>query len=103
MGEITTRELTIDGQMVTRVVPTYTCGHCSQVVVMRPDRVRERKRCSVCKRLICETNELCRVDCTPIHQLARDHFEADPKWTRLLPAIMAGCQSEAEARQRGLL
>ncbi len=103
MGEIVIRELADSGQTVTRRVPTYTCGHCSTPVVMRPDRIRERKRCSVCRRLICETNELCSMDCTPIHSLARDHFEADPRWTRLAPAILAGCTTEKEAREKGLL
>lgn len=104
-GELTMHGCDIEGNEdgKTHRYATYTCGHCSSVVVMRPDRTRERVRCQTCDKLLCEKNELCRTACTPIHALARDHFEGDPKWTRLVPALMAGATSEEEAIRRGLI
>lgn len=87
----------------TKVYHTYCCGHCSGVVVMNPERKRERVSCYACQRWLCETNELCRVQCTPIHALARDRFEAPDSWTKLVPAIMGGCQTVAEAEEKGLI
>jgi hypothetical protein len=33
---------------------TYTCTHCSTVVVMNPQRVRERYKCRGCSHHICD-------------------------------------------------
>ena len=33
---------------------TYTCTHCSAVVVLNPDRKRERGKCYQCNHLICD-------------------------------------------------
>lgn len=33
---------------------TYTCTHCCTVVVMNPDRRRERYKCRGCDHLICD-------------------------------------------------
>jgi hypothetical protein len=33
---------------------TYTCTHCSAVVVMNPNRVRERYKCKGCNHHICD-------------------------------------------------
>lgn len=101
LGEIHLSEI-VDGMSRKRVVPTYTCGHCSQVVVMNAQRSRERTRCAKCGRLLCEQNELCRADCTPIHALAKDHDLAGAsEHSRLAPAILAGCSTLEEARRRG--
>ena len=35
-------------------VPTYTCSHCQRVVVMNPERKRERYKCGGCNHLICD-------------------------------------------------
>lgn len=86
-----------------QVYPTYCCGHCSNVVVLRPERTRERTKCVACQKLLCEKNELCRKQCTPIHAMARDHFEGAGQYGTLVPALMAGCTTETEARQSGLL
>jgi DNA-directed RNA polymerase subunit RPC12/RpoP len=104
MGEVVMWGSDLDGKPIMGSVryPTYTCGHCSKVVVMRADRTRERVRCKTCGRLLCESNELCKMECTPIHELARDRFEADEKWTRLVQPLMAGVQTEEEAIRRGL-
>jgi ribosomal protein S27E len=102
-GEDQIGEVIISGPEGTKRFPTYTCGHCTQVVVMRMDRTRERLRCKTCGKLLCESNELCRKSCTPMHALAKDHFEASEKWTSLVPAIMGGATSEEEAVKRGLI
>jgi hypothetical protein len=34
--------------------PTYTCKHCQRIVVMNPDRQRERTYCRGCQHLICD-------------------------------------------------
>jgi len=34
--------------------PTYTCSHCSSVVVINPDRKRERAYCAKCDSRICD-------------------------------------------------
>jgi hypothetical protein len=33
---------------------TFTCSHCQRVVVMNPDRTRERGYCRKCDHLICD-------------------------------------------------
>ena len=33
---------------------TYTCSHCSAVVVMNPERKRERARCWNCDHVLCD-------------------------------------------------
>lgn len=34
--------------------PTYTCSHCQVIVVMNPNRQRERGYCSGCDHQICD-------------------------------------------------
>ena len=34
--------------------PTYTCTHCQRVVVMNPERKRERYKCQGCNHMICD-------------------------------------------------
>lgn len=34
--------------------PTFTCKHCQRIVVMNPDRTRERHFCKGCDHLICD-------------------------------------------------
>lgn len=105
--EIREPELDDDGVVIDlgtlKVIPTYTCGHCSDVIRMRPERTRDRVRCKSCMRLICEKKQICRVDCTPLYAMSLDHFEDAGKFGRLVPAIMAGCETEDEARERGLI
>jgi hypothetical protein len=33
---------------------TYTCSHCQTVVILNPDRKRERSYCRGCNHLICD-------------------------------------------------
>lgn len=94
-----------DGKMVMREIPCYTCGHCTSVIGLRPDRMRDRRRCKSCGKLLCEKNEICNKDdeCIPLHSLVKDRWEAKGKWTRWLPAIMAGFTSSDEAERSGLV
>lgn len=87
----------------TKVFPTYCCGHCSNVVVLNPNRTRDRKTCYGCGKWLCEQNQLCQAQCTPIHSMAKDHFENAGEWGKLVPAIMGGCTSVEEAEQKGLI
>lgn len=34
--------------------PTFTCSHCPRVVVMNPNRTRERAYCGKCDHYICD-------------------------------------------------
>lgn len=95
--------LTIWDQGNKKTYPTYTCGHCSNVVVMRPDRTRERTKCIQCGRTICEQTEICATHCTPLPELARDHMEAKGEWKKYVPAIMAGVDKKDEALSMGLI
>lgn len=35
-------------------VPTYTCSHCNSVVIMNPQRTRERGFCRGCNSYVCD-------------------------------------------------
>lgn len=50
-------ELSIDGRASGARLfeaATYTCTHCSAVVVMNPERKRERYKCRGCNHHICD-------------------------------------------------
>ena len=85
------------------ILPTYCCGHCSDVVVMRPDRVRARRHCHSCGKMICERKQICNIACTPIHELARDHFEGSGSHGKLAKAILSGCETVEQGHQQGLI
>jgi hypothetical protein len=96
----------VEGRPTTGVkrYPAYSCGHCSATVIMRPDRTRDRLICNKCGRWLCEKNELCRHDCTPLYALVEDKaWNDENKWTRLLPSIMNGQTTVDGARASGLL
>lgn len=73
-------------------VPTYTCGHCNRVIAFRAERTRPRVRCKKCGRLICEKTSTCREECTPVPDLAKDHFEGPvaKRWSTWADAAMGG-------------
>ena len=52
-----------------RELGTKACAHCGGVVVLNPDRVRERGHCSKCFKYLCDP---CAAlgDCRPIQALA---------------------------------
>jgi hypothetical protein len=95
----------LDGKPIFGTVhyPAYTCGHCSNIIVLRADRSRERKTCMACMRWICEKSQICNSHCTPIHALANDHFEGAGEFGRYIPAIMAGVSKIDEAQEKGLV
>lgn len=41
--------------------PTYTCSHCNAVVVLNPNRQRERAHCRGCDHLICDNCNVIRL------------------------------------------
>lgn len=96
-------EITVSQDGKTQYVPAYTCGHCTNVVILRPNRTRERKRCFSCDRLICEMNEICNAHCTPLYSLAKDHFEGAGEFGKYVPAIMSGVSTIREAEEKGLI
>lgn len=52
--------------------PTMTCNHCQAVVIVNPDRTRERARCYSCDHYICDACEGLRVagkSCRPMKQV----------------------------------
>lgn len=80
--------------------PVYGCGHCSTQVIMRPDRTRERRKCQSCNRFLCEQNEICNSECTPIYSLFEDRITSG-KWAKNLGALMAGATNFTDARKLG--
>ena len=48
---------------------TVTCSHCNVVVVLNPQRTRERGYCPKCDHYVCDS-PLCNRDCTPFAALA---------------------------------
>jgi hypothetical protein len=83
--------------------PTYTCGHCSSIVIIRDDRTRPRNHCLSCDSWICEKNEICNTHCTPLHAMSYDHFEGAGEHGKFVPAIMQGVTTVDEAHKRGLI
>lgn len=69
---------------------TITCSHCQRVVVLNPQRTRERGYCAKCDHYICDA-PACHVDCRPFNAfldtLQRDAFreEQSQKSTIYIP------------------
>lgn len=79
----------------------YACGHCSGQQYLPSLHDTPSYRCGYCSRYLCES-ALCNAGCTPLYSLAKDHFEGADKWTKLLPAIMAGATTPEEGIALGL-
>lgn len=94
----------IDGNSIlgSRSYPAYTCGHCTNVILMRPDRTRDRRTCFSCGRWTCEKSEICMTHCTPMHEMAKDHFEGAGDRGRFVKAIMYGISNVSQAESLGL-
>lgn len=45
-------------------IPTMTCAHCDNVVILHPQRTRERGFCAKCNAYICDSPP-CHISCTP--------------------------------------
>jgi DNA-directed RNA polymerase subunit RPC12/RpoP len=58
---------------------TYTCTHCSRVVVLNIDRKRERYKCRGCNHHICDDCAAKRVAGEPCKTLAQKFDEAMEK------------------------
>lgn len=96
-------EVTQEGK--TSYFPSYVCGHCNDVVIIRAERTRERKRCLKCMRTICENKQICNQDCIPLWEICKDHFEGivANKYKKYVPAIMQGIDNTNEAEAKGLI
>jgi hypothetical protein len=58
---------------------TYTCTHCSAVVIMNPERERERTRCHGCSHWICDRCAAIYAQdhvCLTYKQIAEESIEA---------------------------
>lgn len=71
------------GPLVERA--TYTCTHCSAVVVMNPDRTRERYKCRGCNHLICDGCAALRAAGAPCHTVQQKFDESCTAAERGLP------------------
>ncbi len=61
---------------------TYTCTHCQRVVVMNPERKRERYKCSGCTHMICDDCGAKRASGAPCKtwaQLIEEYAEAEAR------------------------
>ena len=57
---------------------TYTCTHCTAVVVMNPLRVRERFKCKGCNHHICDAcaaEMVAGASCVTMAQKIEEHME----------------------------
>jgi hypothetical protein len=52
LGYVETSSNVGEGQLLE--APTMGCAHCNTVVIMNPDRKRDREWCSSCDRYICD-------------------------------------------------
>ena len=62
--------------------PTYTCSHCEAVVVLNPNRTRERAYCRGCDRYICDACGVERaktLQCRPFQQIIDQTLTAAEK------------------------
>lgn len=70
---------------------TYTCTHCSVVVILNPARKRERYKCAGCSHHICDDCAALRVagaPCKTIAQAANEALEQaarQPEPSSILP------------------
>ena len=54
-------------QQVNLELPTLTCCHCGRIVVLNPNRQRQRNWCMKCDHYVCDL-KFCIEDCNPIQQ-----------------------------------
>lgn len=99
MNEIYEVEINEGDGAPTRSFPAYTCGHCTSIILMRPDRTRDRRTCLSCGRWTCEKNEVCLSHCTPMHAMVKDHFENVGEHGKYVQAIMNGIVKKDDADQ----
>lgn len=56
------------GSGVTFESATMTCSHCNSIVVLNPNRTRERGYCRLCDHYVCD-NPLCNLGCNSFSRL----------------------------------
>jgi hypothetical protein len=67
--------------------PTYTCSHCQYVVVMNPQRTREREYCRGCDSYICDGCGLLKkqgAPCKTYAQIVDEQLNAAVRGTTLI-------------------
>lgn len=73
---------------------TYTCSHCNYVVVVNPDRRRERAYCAKCDHLICDACNATRLasggECKTMLQLIEEIQEKAAKDEQLRGVSASG-------------
>lgn len=55
--------------------PTKMCNHCGTIVIINPDRKRERAHCFACNMYICDNCEIERLGPDYVHKTVRDQIE----------------------------
>lgn len=68
--------------------PTLTCSHCQAIVVVNPDRARDRAHCYSCDHYICDACDGLRVGggaCRPMKQIIDEFIDATAKGTPFGP------------------
>ena len=69
-------------------MPTFTCTHCCRVVIMNPNRRRDRAYCSKCDRYICDVCGAAMAAsgvCKPFSQIVDEVQEAASKGLPIPP------------------
>ncbi len=67
---------------------TYTCSHCNSVIVMNPQRTRERGFCRGCSQVICDACSLVRSQtfaCKTMSQVIDETLAAADKQAETAP------------------
>lgn len=77
---------------------SITCSHCEAVVVLNPDRSRERGYCPKCDHYVCDACEALRVlsggACYPWKAMIADMMERADKGHAALPKRVEGTLAE---------
>ncbi len=69
--------------------PTFTCPHCCAVVIMNPDRRRDRAYCAKCDRYICDRCGAAMAlsgECKPFAKIVEEVQEAAAKGIIINPS-----------------
>jgi hypothetical protein len=72
---------------------TYTCTHCGGVVVLNPERQRERAKCHSCRHQICDHCAAAYYqthECRPLSRAIDEHFERVVRGAPSTPLIVTG-------------
>lgn len=64
--------------------PTFTCSHCTRVVVLNPLRTRDRGYCGKCDHYVCDQCEAARVSTGECKTFKQYMDELDDQLTNLV-------------------